>query len=920
MCKKKKKKKKKKKGTSITSTGKSKRSMTVEEQAREEFHNVLRAVHAQNIPLLKELIRTGSNPDAVEDSAHPSGVPALRHGATALWLASTKGNYEMMEILLAAGASTELLRSDTGASMLILAVNSTDLLCAEKLLQHGAKPNTINDQGFTALITAALSGNGRMISLLADAPGIDINRHGVRLPREGERWPGVQRQLACNQSMCLSGITALHAAVGSGSYRTYLDADGRPVILGDVLTVKALLDAGAEVDALDDLGNTPAKLAVLFQRLEVLTLLLEHGASTFRAVQVPKSMLSNTMNAAEKLRSTHIENALAASPGAIHVLADYGGFRVEQHDCPEGADKDDALQTRRLFQRMPIGAPRSTYVALAQVGCDVWCDGGCNISLQSRGNAAGKRTLFLGEEIVGHMVQIRIRAEHLALESAAASSALAAARAAPPFLPKPISKMDHIPTHEESMAAFARNPFRAAPPRLFTGSPMALIRGDHIVLYGLTSSSGLPLNGKRGKIGGPLGAVVAGRYPVLFKGAKGYKQIKPSNLRSLASRARKREIAGHEIDFVQSITVSGFAGSNSDLNGPYGRSNQVFDRRFGFPIFVFNSENHGSVCLHSSKNGTWFISGLEDCIAEQAQDGQCRGIATTAFQQTTPVGALWKEAVERSPSFEVSEAIKMEVSAYLNFFDMVEEIAGSAEEEGRSMQSCADGINQTFLSEGLLGTPPSPWEYRDAVVESYNPHSQEHKLVFCDSEKTTRHFPLEHFRFIDYDVQPRRRAAILNPRMVKTILLTMDRIALELQLRKEEALQDGIVVEALVLPTGTPVLRVFAYVMMSSIRDFAAIFQDYVWPFFLGPFFFRDWVVEKIAAALTTAAAQAVAAAQAAERVAADAEAAVAASFGGSQRAQAGGGGGGLRQRQASAGGAAASTRTATSTAKSEEI
>ena len=56
-------------------------------------------------------------------------------------------------------------------------------------------------------------------------------------------------------------------------------------------------------------------------------------------------------------------------------------------------------------------------------------------------------------------------------------------------------------------------------------------RGARVIVHGLTSAAGLLLNGKRGKLGGPLGAMKPGRYPVFFKGKKGYKQIKACNLR-----------------------------------------------------------------------------------------------------------------------------------------------------------------------------------------------------------------------------------------------------------------------------------------------------------------------------------------------------------------------------------------------------
>ena len=70
--------------------------------------------------------------------------------------------------------------------------------------------------------------------------------------------------------------------------------------------------------------------------------------------------------------------------------------------------------------------------------------------------------------------------------------------------------------------------------------PLDLDRGDRVTVHGLMSAAGLLLNGKRGKIGGPLGVKVSGRYPVYIKGEHCYswKQIKPSNVRSIDDPGR----------------------------------------------------------------------------------------------------------------------------------------------------------------------------------------------------------------------------------------------------------------------------------------------------------------------------------------------------------------------------------------------
>ena len=69
----------------------------------------------------------------------------------------------------------------------------------------------------------------------------------------------------------------------------------------------------------------------------------------------------------------------------------------------------------------------------------------------------------------------------------------------------------------------------------------------------------------------------------------------------------------------------------------------------------------------------------------------------------------------------------------------------------------------------LAGGPPDAWTYRDAVVARFNEASHEHHLTFSDHERTARWFRLDHFQILDWDVLPRRRAAMLAPRAAVTI-------------------------------------------------------------------------------------------------------------------------------------------------------
>ena len=77
------------------------------------------------------------------------------------------------------------------------------------------------------------------------------------------------------------------------------------------------------------------------------------------------------------------------------------------------------------------------------------------------------------------------------------------------------------------------------------------------------------------------------------------------------------------------------------------------------------------------------------------------------------------------------------------------------------------------------------------------------------------HACLDHLQFLDWDVLPRRRAAMLAPRTVVTALMILNRM------------EDGRVSKEKLLPSGTrgPVLRVFFAILMRSTKDFPTIFR-----------------------------------------------------------------------------------------------
>ena len=158
----------------------------------------------------------------------------------------------------------------------------------------------------------------------------------------------------------------------------------------------------------------------------------------------------------------------------------------------------------------------------------------------------------------------------------------------------------------------------------------------------------------------------------------------------------------------------------------------------------------------------------------------------------------------------------------------------------------------------ITGSPPEPWLYRDATITRFNAASHEHTLVFHDLAQTTLHLRLDHFQFLDWDVLPRRRAAMLAPRAAVTMMMVMDRVLLKLQRQKLADFALGKEQQKLSFPPGTPALRALVYMMQNSTKDFETIFREHVWKSVAAP---PDLVaVGRVADARRARAAEAIAA------------------------------------------------------------
>lgn len=140
----------------------------------------------------------------------------------------------------------------------------------QKVMRRGLGPNLIEpEHGYTPLLLAIRIGSPKIIQLLLDTPGVDLEAKAVNgdtaimLAAFYGDLPLVKTLLARDVQVNRPGWTALHYAAINGSSSI----------------VKLLLDASAYIDAESAEGQmTPIMLAAMRGRTSVVRLLKEEGA------------------------------------------------------------------------------------------------------------------------------------------------------------------------------------------------------------------------------------------------------------------------------------------------------------------------------------------------------------------------------------------------------------------------------------------------------------------------------------------------------------------------------------------------------------------------------------------------------------------------------------------------------------------
>lgn len=239
-----------------------------------------------NAPAVERLLKAGANPNA----ARPTGE-------TPLMMAARSGSLKAVKLLLDSGASVNTKDARREQTPLMWAVAEHHVDVVQELLQHGADVKARSKGGYTPLLFAAQQGDQEVARVLL-AAGADINETAS------------------------DGSSVLLVATMSGLQLTEdSDPAARRNLAGRVPPHESLavflLDKGANPNLADTAGATPLLAAARYARLDLVKVLLAHGAN-------PNSAYTkNPRNALDLTGATpYLMAAVATDAKVMRALVD----------------------------------------------------------------------------------------------------------------------------------------------------------------------------------------------------------------------------------------------------------------------------------------------------------------------------------------------------------------------------------------------------------------------------------------------------------------------------------------------------------------------------------------------------------------------------------------------------------------------
>jgi ankyrin repeat protein len=243
---------------------------------------------------LTDAVKAG-NRDAVRATlATPAGKSAVNtaeaDGTTPLHWAARADDVETARLLASAGANANAANR-YGVTSLSLAAGNASGAMVKLLLDAGANPNATIRDGQTILMAAARTGSPEAVKLLLDR-GADVNAREQTLGENALMWAAAENHPEAVKLLIARGAEVNGRTNTLAWSKDRFGLEGVLTILpkgrwtplmyaarqGSLEAAQALVDAGAEVSALDPDRMTPAIIATMNGHYDVAAMLVERGA------------------------------------------------------------------------------------------------------------------------------------------------------------------------------------------------------------------------------------------------------------------------------------------------------------------------------------------------------------------------------------------------------------------------------------------------------------------------------------------------------------------------------------------------------------------------------------------------------------------------------------------------------------------
>jgi len=247
------------------------------------------AIIAGDIEKVRCLLDSGLDPNGTTSAGHtflastflfeqPRIAALLRERGAVVGPveAAWSGDNDALRALLDAGETDVDATNGSGDSLLALAAGKGHVETVRLLLERGARPDLPDRSGHTPLSVACLRGYATIAVLLREAL-----RAGNRAAPLGLAEASLLGDLETMQRLIIAGGADLEQQSGAAA------APMSPLMAaagcGHVEAARLLLQAGARVEARNARGQSALSWAIVYGRVRLIHLLIEHGADIHTA-------------------------------------------------------------------------------------------------------------------------------------------------------------------------------------------------------------------------------------------------------------------------------------------------------------------------------------------------------------------------------------------------------------------------------------------------------------------------------------------------------------------------------------------------------------------------------------------------------------------------------------------------------------